>query len=333
MKPIVVTSGVDSEYVLSDLAEYLRDRDFQLHELDFGVTQGDVRPLLERLRGERVAYVTSAHTNLTSRMAKTHTPGLLKKYPNYLAPLEILAHLNPLKSFFIPHDLLSPFGESNLDEYRFLDLFDHVMSPIADSDLLNRIGKHTQIHHAGWMKFQDTDESQALIPQPKLPDTPRITFFISFVEHFQAKHGALGIAEYFKEILVAGVRVKLPVWQGVEEIEQAIREHTDATVVSARCQSTSLIAQSDVVICNGASSVAAESILRGVPVICLVDDEAELAHEKRQKLETLPQVVFHDFHARARISDDVWAAALSQQLTSQLKPFDFELMHQLLSQV
>lgn len=332
MKPIVVTSGVDSEYVLGGLAEYLRRKDFRLHELDFGITQEDVRPLLEQLRSESVAYVTSAHTNLTSRMAETIAPHLRKKYPYYLAPLEIFAYLNPAKSFYIPHDLLSPFGEDNLEEYRFLDLFDHIMSPYDDSGLQSHIGKHTQVHHAGWIKSRDTDQHEDSIYLPKLHNYPRITFFISFVEHLQLKYGAVGIAEHFREILVEGVRVKLPVWKGAEQIEVAIREHTDATVVNSHCQSTSLIAQSDVVICNGASSIIAESILRGVPVICLVDDEAEPALDKRKKLSGFPQVVFHDFQARTRISENAWSAALAQQLTLQLKPFDFELMNQLLSE-
>ncbi len=323
MQPIIVTSGVDSEYVLGGLAEYLRANNCQVHELDFGVTKHDVRPLLERLSSVAVTYITSAHTNLTSRMARTIAPLLVDNYPNYLAPLEIMSILKPHVSLYVPHDLLSPFGDANLDEFRFLDLFDHIIAPYDCPELQDQVGPHTRVHDAGWIKYQQgmADVQADIVPQTRT--SPRITFFISFIQHLKAKYGPIGIAEYFRPILKKGMRVKLPAWNGVEEIEDALRKHTAAEVVDSRCLSASLIAQSDLVLCNGASSILAEAILSGVPGICILDEEAEPGELKVEKLRGFPQVVFHDYRSGEEIPQVVLAQAHSQQLSKRLKAIDF----------
>ncbi len=330
MKPTVITSGVDSEYVLGGLASALQAAGYGVHELDFGVIKHDVRPFLEQFSQAGVAYVTSAHTNLTSRLATSIAPHLIEKYPNYLSPLEVMAHLKPSRTFYVPHDLLSPFGDSTLDEYRFLDLYDHILAPFEVPDLQSRLGKHTRVHVAGWIKYRaDSRDSH---PDLSLGSatTPRVAVFLSFVEHFQKKFGAAGTADYFKPILTPNVRVKLPVWHGIEEMERAIRDRTNATVVSARCPSTSLIDQSDIVLCNGASSILAESILSGVPAICLLDSEAEPMETKQEKLKHFPQIVFHDYQAQTAVPSSLIDASLSRKPTRQLTAFDFKLVERLL---
>ncbi len=322
MQPIIVTSGVDSEYVLGGLAEYLRANNCQVYEIDFGVTKADVRPLLERLSTSAVTYITSAHTNLTSRMARTFTPWLVDSYPNYLAPIEIMSILKPQVSLYVSHDLLSPFGGSNLDEFRFLDLFDHIIAPYECPELQDQVGPLTRVHDAGWIKYRSglIDDRADIGSQVRA--SPSITFFISFIQHFKDKYGPHGIAQYFKPILKKGMRVKLPAWSGVEEIEEALRKHTDAEVVDSRCLSASLIAQSDLVLCNGASSIIAEAILTGVPGICILDDEAELRVEKVEKLQGFPELIFHDYSGE-EIPQAVLDRALSQKLRNRLKAVDY----------
>lgn len=330
MQPIVVTSGVDSEYVLSGLAEYLRGNGFTVHEIDFGVTREDVRPLLRSLRESRVSYVTSSHTNLTSRMARTIVPLFLDKYPNYLAPLEIMPLLQPQVSVYVPHDLLSPFGDANLDEFRFLDMFDHIIAPYESPALQAQVGKYTRVHDAGWIKYQEGQTAGDSDSSADVRNYPRIAFFISFTQHLNAKYGPDGIAQYFQPLLTEGVRIKLPVWSGVEAIEDAIRKHTQAEVVDSRVSSASLIAQSDLVLCNGASSILAEAILSGVPGICVLDAEAEPVELKLEKLREFPQLVYHDYHRREPLPQSVRSDALAQELPKRLKPVDYAMIEGLL---
>ncbi|QDV23492.1 hypothetical protein [Aureliella helgolandensis] len=330
MHPIVVTSGVDSEYVLGGFAEHLRSKGYVVHEIDFGASNADFRPLLESLSSSKVAFVTSSHANLTSRTARMITPLFWEKYPNYLAPLEILPILKPQVSVYVPHDLLSPFGDRNLDEYRFLDLFDHLLAPQDFPELQTQVGQRTQVHSAGWIKYRAHPVDQPLEAHLDALPYPRISFMISSIQFLTDKYGPAGLVQYYKSILTKGVRVKLPVWSGVEQIEEAIRNHTEAEVIDSHYSSASLIAQSDLVVCNAASSILAESILAGVPGICLLDDEAESAELKIEKLREYPQLVFHDYRSRAAIPTEVLDDVLSQKLAKRLKPIDYDFMESLI---
>ncbi len=88
MKKKIVTSGVDSEYVLGGLCAYLRRRGWEVIELDFGAFREPAGQLLDDLAADRAIYMTSAHTNLTLRVAGSLGLALASLYPNYLAPLE-----------------------------------------------------------------------------------------------------------------------------------------------------------------------------------------------------------------------------------------------------
>jgi hypothetical protein len=336
MQPLVITSGIASEYVLGGVAADLRQRGLEVQEFDFGTFAGDARSSLSELRHRDCVYITSAHTNLTRRVASVIAPFLLQRYPHYLSPLEFMAILKPRMSLYVPHDLLSPFGDSHLDEFRFLDLFDHILAPTADPILQSRVGRHTRVHAAGWIKFRAGGLPADSAPRSAALRTgassqPRITFFISFVEHLMTKYGPSGIVEYFRPILTENVSVKLPLWQGVEEVERALRDQTPARVVPAECLSTELILRSDLVLCNGASSIQAESILLGVPAICLLDSEAEPRETKVRKLVQLPNLLFHDYETREPLPPELVQQALASGLPRRLKPFDPELVFSLIS--
>lgn len=328
MKPKVVTSGVDAEYVLAEVSNRLRAAGADVLEFDFGKCKRCVQAELEALADEEVVYITSAHTNLTRRVAEVRYPPLIQRYPHFLSPLEILPILKPGLTIYVPHDLLTPFGDANLDEYRFLDLFDHVLAPYDAEKLQAKLGDATQVHDAGWVKYRHNEDGVRDTIDAQGGDL-KVTMFVSFVDHLRDTYGVRGFVEYLRPLLSKSVRVKLPVWDGIEAMEDALSQHSDAMVVPATVNSIDLIASSDVVICNGASSIQAESTLMGVPTICVLDNEVEPAESKQRKLSAFPHIHYHDYSQRAPFPTGYVEQVRQLRTQRQLKPFDFSLVQSL----
>lgn len=329
MKPKVVTSGVDSEYVLADLAEFLRSRGFEVIELDFGKVRGCVRALLSDLSACETVYLTSAHTTLTLRTAKMVAPVFAKLYPNYLAPVEILPLLKPRSSIFVPHDLLAPFGDSNLNELQFLDLYDHVLAPVATKDLILAAGVGTQVHQAGWIKYREQNRSKT--PIAFAPSEIRTSLFLTIIQHMQLKYGVDGFVDYLRPILSPAINVKLPAWKGIETLENRIREVTGANIIPANISSIDLIEASDVVMCNSISSILAEAYLMGKPCICLLDQEGGEPGDKRRKMVDFPDLIWHPYEERHPMSNEFIQSAGATKLPRRIEPFDFRFVESLIT--
>ena len=327
----VLTSGVDSEYVLTDLAAHLRAKGWDVTELDFGQFKGDPRPVLDQLKHEQVAYITSAHTNLTTLVASVIAPKFVELYPNYLSPLEILRYVQPKVSLYIPHDLLTPFGDTNLNEYRFLDLFDYILSPFPDPALQATLGNTVEVIQAGWIKHAQHSAERVQAMQNSATK-PRVTLFISMLEHLRWRYGNEGVFDYFAPLLNENVTVKLPAWRDVEQIEAIFKARSTAQVYPASGNSINLIAESDLVLCNGASSIHAEANLMGCPTICLLDNEAVTIEDQKKKLEHFPSVFFHDYRTRDKVPFQLIVTALEAGRKTPAKPFDFGLIEDILSQ-
>ncbi|WP_156400951.1 hypothetical protein [Acidovorax sp. Root568] len=332
----VVLSGVASEYVLGDLADYLRNQGHRVHEIDFASFKGDAVGLLQYLSNSQCTYITSAHTNLTTMTAGMLAPLFAKHYPKYLAPLEILGILRPLRSIYIPHDLLTPFGDGNLNEYRYLDLFDHIFAPFPAPALQAVVGRQTQVHAAGWIKHAKV--SPPRVPQSgtgvagTLPgQTPTVALFISMIEHLRWRYGDQGVFEYFEPLLGPNVIVKLPAWNGVDKIENLFRKHPHCRVFSSVDNSVDLMHRADIVVCNGASSIHAEANLLGLPAICLLDDEGIAAAEQRSKLINLPHIYFHDYKSRSPLPCDLISHLLEVSGSERVSIFDYSRVEAIVS--
>lgn len=288
--------------------------------------------MLDQLKHEQVAYITSAHTNLTTQVASIIAPKFVELYPNYLSPLEILRYVQPRVSLYIPHDLLTPFGDTNLNEYRFLDLFDYILSPFPAPALQATLGKSVGVIQAGWIKHAQRSAEGATGTRDSTTK-PRLTLFISMLEHLRWRYGNEGVFEYFAPLLNENVTVKLPAWRDVDQIEAIIKARSTAQVYPASGNSISLIAESDLVLCNGASSIHAEANLMGCPTICLLDNEAVTIEDQRKKLEHLPSIFFHDYRTRGNLPPQLITKALKAGRKTPAKPFDFGLIQDILTQL
>jgi hypothetical protein len=325
----IITSGIDSEYVLADLSSHLRRKGWSVEEFDFGRFQGDADKALADYSEGTTAYITSAHTNLTGTVAEVAAPHVRRKYPNYLAPLDFIAKLRPRLSVYVPHDLLLPFGDSNLGEYRYLDNFDVLLAPGREAELQQIVGPQTRVLEAGWIKAANIPSTR----KPAAGAAPRVTLFVSDVEWLQWKFGTEGIVSYFAPIVARGMRVKFPAWHGVRAMEEQFRHHLPVEVVDSGANSTMLIADSDVVICNAVSSIHAESNLMGVPVISLIDDQYHGLSMQISKLSHLPKVHFHDYSGRAPLAEDVIRRLAGQREDLGTGLFRYELVEELIAGV
>jgi hypothetical protein len=327
----VLTSGVDSEYVLAQLCGYLRQNRWDVTELDFGSFKGDPRNLIGNFKGEDTVYITSAHTNLTLRVAEVIAPKMPDLYPNYLSPLEIIRAVNPALSIYIPHDLLTPYGDTNLNEFRFLDLFDYVLAPTASPALQAALGLETKVVDAGWIKHANLNISSPRI-RTAANDRPKVALFVSMLEHLRWRYGIEGVASYFAPLLKANVRIKLPAWSGVDKIEVALQEAGEAEVVPSQENSINLILESDIIVCNGASSIHAEAVLMGRPAICLLDDNGVSTAEQRSKLRDFPNIYFHDYRRRQDLSDSLLESLIAtNEGLAPIKPFDFAIIERIIA--
>lgn len=331
MKPKVVMSGVDSEYVLNELANFLRSRLIEVIEIDFGKVRGCVRVLLSKLSNSKTIYITSAHTALSLRSARVIAPLFARLYPNYLAPVEIIPILKPKVSVFVPHDLLSPYGDTNLNELKYLDIYDHIMATELTEELLAMKGERTRVHPAGWIKYSVQRQTYPAIPL--VNSEIRSTFFLTNIQHMQYKYGIEGFVNYLRPVLNHDINVKLPAWQGIEAIESKIYEITGANILPANIKSVDLIEASDVVLCNSVSSVVAEAYLIGKPCICLLDDEGTSAIDKKARMQKFTNIIWHPYQERAPIPPEVIDMACTMSVQRRVDPFDFRMVESLVEEL
>lgn len=322
----IITSGVDCEYVLANLATHLRNKNYEVIELDFGKFKEDTYLYLSQYLNDDIIYITSAHTNLSLRVANTLVPSFVKLYENYLSPLEIISYLKPIVSIYIPHDLLTPYGDVNLNEYRFLDVYDYILAPYDSLQLAKIVSsQRCQIVEAGWIKYEKTSFKE----QDSIPTS----LFISMVEHLRVRYGIKGFVDYLRPLLQSNTYVKLPVWSSMDTVETALKKIKNIHVIPSTMSSIELICRSKIVICNGASSIHAESSLLGKPTICILDNEGIVVEEQKEKLAHLPNIYFHDYRTKKPIPKNVLFHLQSYSTEPILKPFDYDLFDQIIEKI
>lgn len=321
MTGTVITSGVDSEYVLGELAAYLRINGINVMEFDFGLPVMDVKQALQDMFNHRLVYLTSAHTNLSVRVAQQIVPIFAENYPNYLCPLEIIPLLGAnCTTIYVPHDLLTPYGDDNLQEIRFLNVFDHIFAPNDAKALKATIGGKTEVHEVGWIKYNSQNYKELYCSKSS---ELKVTVFVSMIEHLRHKFGLQGLIEYLRPLMRPGYVIKLPAWHGVKIVEDALR-NSGFDVIPADVSSIELIRRSDVVICNGASSIHAESSYLGRPTICMLDDEGISSDTQRKKLSSLPNILFMDRETLRSITREEMINISMNKSTRAALVFDFD---------
>jgi hypothetical protein len=158
----------------------------------------------------------------------------------------------------------------------------------------------------------------------------KVSVFISMIEHLRLKLGLNGLVEYIRPIIKEGYRVKLPAWHHIELVEDALRmEGID--VIPSRESSIDVISQSDIVICNGASSIHAEAGYMGKPIICLLGEEGISSSDQRTKLSHLRNISFFT-HSQLCSFDPAKTVSRKVDQTKSPKKFDFSYVSKLVKE-
>lgn len=118
MKRNIVLAGYGSENVLEGLALNLGQEDFSVIYIDFiSVCDEEIKKLCAK--EVDTIFITSQHISVDSISYKTLYPHA----QHYVAPISIIALLNPIYAIYINHDSLDPFEDSDLAYSNYFDLF------------------------------------------------------------------------------------------------------------------------------------------------------------------------------------------------------------------
>lgn len=252
---IFLLAGFGSEYSLEPIARYLTDNGFSAVVADM-----QKRPL-PRLPAKPTIFITSQHPSCSSAIFRHHW-GQSPPYANYVGPLEIIRHLRPACSVFVPHDLEQPVRP---DELAYMAAFDIYCAP---SSRMNPTLRYAcRVLCSGWVKHNHFDD---LPHEIKALAEAKGVFFLNQVVTVMHAGGASFVRANYPAIFSEHLPVKLPLWPGSYGLEEELRQ-LGALVIAAETPSTKLIAASPLIYVNAPGSVIAEARYVGTPVILVGD--------------------------------------------------------------
>ena len=303
--------GYGCEYSLAPLAKYMKDKSYDVLELDL-LYVSNAYDILSKIKGRKIVFLTSWHLFFDKNNFNDFYKG--NRSIDVLSPLEIMDYVKPIKSIYYPHDLTIFLHEQ---EWSWLDLFDAAMVPYKNNDYY-LMKRYTQVYDVGWIKKTSSTKKIECIS-----DKLRIVHFPSNLAYLMSFSPAQ-YYEQWKPLFDAGVKVKFPLWSGFDEYIN-ILEDNDVGIIDSSKTVFDVINECDIITTTGGSSVLYEAGLSGCPVISVLDG----AMTPEEYNEILPSFTWlYKFNVKA-------AAALIYEVKSGekvlysgndvLKPFDFDL--------
>lgn len=302
-----VFAGVGSEYSLAPLAAFMRERGRRCVELDMA-RDGWRNGVAESLSADRRVFISSQHPYMNAHHYRVYY-GVDMDVVN--VP-ELQAILTPARSYYVPHDLLSPIKET---EVPGLTLFDAVLMP---SDSWWYLSTYVRCETVGWIKAAPADDVRCLENGGL-----RIAWMPSEIGAWLTRPDAM-FEQVYEGLLNLRPMFKLPSFPGTEAMF-AVARSAGCEVYDASVQSSALIRQAHVVVSNGLSSICAEAALYGVPTLCIDDGSVESWY-LREYWQAIPPVAVHT-------PDEAWAmlslwkddlSRLPRISGSHIMTFDFE---------
>jgi hypothetical protein len=265
----IVFLGQGVEYVFSDLAEQTKSAGFEVTEIDFLNSRWP--ELMVDVERANFTLVTSHHPYLGAEdYLKFHRiPAPVISLP------EFINTYRPARSYYIPHDLVHPYKD---DEIPALKYFDALLMPNERFWYFNRFAPVIPL---GWIKLKSGKERGArhyqiaLIPS----EIPRLL-------RLQPNE----IASLIGPILDRRPIVLLPKFGEIERLANFARSR-GAEVAPWGTSTQSIISGAQFVISSGMSSIVAEAVAHGKPVVCLADGVFS-PEEQNERLGDLPGVFF-----------------------------------------
>lgn len=305
MKTIYLFYGFGGEYVLHKLF-LLMSPQYNCVEID-ALSIKNSKVMVDKLRGQSVVFVTSAHFLLDKR-------NFTDFYPNknqFYSVIEIISLLEPIKSIYVPHDLTQPLIAHEIE---YLNQFDLFLSPCEPyTTAYSSICPTVEV---GWIKYPNKTENIKA-------SNKAIWFLSDFIIHIK-----MGKEKSYKSnvpLLNQGVSIKFPVWENSLEFTDYYRKQ-GVDVYNPEIASINLIKCHDIIFTNGLSSLVAESYLSGKTTVNIMEN----SHYGDDGIQTL-ETAYPDLQIYTKIADiNINSIALTSRM-NLLHPFDIDLAIKLIT--
>ena len=249
------------ENSLHPLARY-----FEAHQLNTYMIDNQVYPcpkeevfniLAQKRAGRRVVYFTSAHLWFDQHNFEALYPA----NPDLISALEMMDFLKPDYTVYYPHDLECFFHPVELN---WLSLFDLVLLPYKNNLYYQLISRGIKTDIVGWIKKEKeipfkTDEDW----EPYSP-----VFFPSNIYSFFQTLGAEKYSDWFLQYIPASVPLKMP---GNDMRLYPFLNPKGFTFLDGSKSVYDVMAEHNLIIGSGDSSIIFEAALSGIPVISVLD--------------------------------------------------------------
>lgn len=297
---IIACLGIGSEYVLHPIAIEAERRGHQVVEID--MYDHNWRGKARALQPREFILITSHHPYLDSWLhnAAFGFDADIEALPTFIAVYQ------PLRSYFVPHDLTSPISP---DEFPALYLFDGLLMPDERYWFLR---DYVVVTAVGWIK---SAVSGGLSHNPVAVLPSEIAYFL--------REPPERFITLFAPVFKHKPRVKFARFEGGERLE-AIARQLGGDVVDAALDSSLVLDSTNCIITNSISSIVMEARQRGLPVLCLVDGIHPIEVQRRY----ISPIAGADLLPSDMV-DDWISHHLSLPRSEQIGyPFDFDLLFQ-----
>ena len=314
--------GYGGENSLMPLVHFMENRDHQVLVIDdqkFPYERGELYHRLEEIKKQSsIVLISSAHVWFD----EFNYHYFYGKDRNMISVIELIDFLKPAYSVFYPHDMESFVHPS---EIPWLDLFDMIMLPYAHNLYYRLLGCGRRVEVVGWMKKQRTVSPSIVLDSPVYSPV----FFPSNIITFYEQLGAEGYADWFRRYTGPNIPLKMPA--GDAGITPILSKEGYQILDSSQSV-YDVMAEHNLIIGSGHSSIIFEAAFSGIPVVSLLDgvfpDE-----EYIKSLSGIKGVYpLHPEQLLEFIKDINTRHILLESGPDILMPFDFERVYKYLTE-
>lgn len=258
---IYIFHGYGGENSLMPLANHMQSKNYEILILDdqkFPYQRHEMIQTLDSLKKSHdIVFLTSEHLWFD----RQNYQNIYWTDNSMLSALELMNFLSPKLSLFYPHDVECFMHGC---EMRWAGLFDYILLPYKNNDYYRLKNFNPNVEIVGWIK--KASESAPKIIDTFEPYSP--VFFPSNIITFYQTLGAEGYADWFLKYISPSIPLKMPASD--DGVFPILSERGYTFLPSSRSV-YDVMAEHNLIIASGTSSIVYEAALSGIPVITLLD--------------------------------------------------------------
>lgn len=315
--------GYGGENSLIPLAEYMQQQGKQILIIDDQRFPYERHELYNRLslikETNQIILITSAHIWFDEYNFRQ----IYRPNPNIISVLELIDFLKPVYTVFYPHDVECFMHSSEL---KWIDIFDLVMLPYHHNMYyqLKHICKRVEI--VGWIKKPAMDKICIKSESP----TYYPALFPSNIVSFYDQLGVEGYAQWFRNYIGPQIPIKMPA--GDDGVYPLLSKE-NYYFLPPSFSVYDAMAEYNLIIGSGHSSIIFESAFSGIPVISLLDG----MFTDKEYLKTLSGIKgvypIHPEELQDFLLDLKTSNKVLETGPDILPPFDFKRVYQYLTKI